>query len=122
MTGYSGLRGRGYGVPRAGVFGRRPRSTLEWAFARDSPLRHIDWILLAVVGGLSAIGTLLVWSATQPGLIQQDLDPRTYLKKQLLNVVIGVAMMIAVGGSTTGSSGCTRPLSTGSRWSACWPC
>jgi rod shape determining protein RodA len=93
---YSGLRGRGYGVPRAGAFGRRPRSALEWAFARDSPLRHIDWILLAVVGGLSAIGTLLVWSATQPGLIQQDLDPRTYLKKQLLNVIIGVAMMIAV--------------------------
>jgi rod shape determining protein RodA len=56
----------------------------------------MDWLLIAVVLGLSAIGTLLVWSATQPSLLTAGQDPRTYLKKQLLNVVIGLVLMVAV--------------------------
>ena len=60
---------RGLTTPRPGVFaGRRPRSLLARAFARNSALRHMDWILVVVVLGLTAIGTLLVWSATEPGL------------------------------------------------------
>jgi rod shape determining protein RodA len=59
-------------------------------------LRHMDWILILVVLGLTALGTLLVWSATQPSLIHAGQDPRTYLKKQLLNVVIGLVLMFAV--------------------------
>src|ERR1700759_5426485 len=88
---------RGLTTPRPGVFaGRRPRSLLARSFARNSPLRHMDWLLIVVVLGLSAIGTLLVWSATQPGLLAAGQDPRTYLKKQLLNVAIGLVLMIAV--------------------------
>ncbi len=88
---------RGLTTPRPGaVAGRRPRSLLARAFARNSPLRHMDWLLIVVVLGLSAIGTLLVWSATQPGLLAAGQDPRTYLKKQLLNVVIGLVLMITV--------------------------
>ena len=30
----------------------------------------MDWILLAAVLGLALIGSLLVWSATQPALLQ----------------------------------------------------
>jgi rod shape determining protein RodA len=56
----------------------------------------MDWILVVVVLGLTAIGTLLVWSATQPGLLAAGQDPRTYLKKQLLNVVIGLILMVGV--------------------------
>jgi rod shape determining protein RodA len=56
----------------------------------------MDWLLIVVVLGLSAIGTLLVWSATQPGLLAAGQDPRTYLKKQLLNVMIGLVLMIVV--------------------------
>jgi rod shape determining protein RodA len=56
----------------------------------------MDWLLVLVVCGLSALGVLLVWSATQPGLAAQGDDPRTYLKKQLFNVVIGLVLMIAV--------------------------
>jgi rod shape determining protein RodA len=56
----------------------------------------MDWILVVVVLGLTAIGTLLVWSATQPGLLAEGHDPRTYLKKQLLNVAIGLVLMIGV--------------------------
>ena len=84
-------------TPRAGVFNaRRPRSLVARAFARNSPLRHMDWLLIVVVLALSAIGTLLVWSATQPSLLAAGQDPRTYLKKQLLNVVIGLILMISV--------------------------
>ncbi len=88
---------RGLTTPRPGVFsGRRPRSLLARAFARNAPLRHMDWILVVVVLGLTAIGTLLVWSATQPGLLAAGQDPHTYLKKQLLNVVIGLILMAGV--------------------------
>ena len=88
---------RGLTTPRPGAFAaRRPRSLLARAFARNSPLRHMDWILVVVVLGLTAIGTLLIWSATQPSLLAAGQDPRTYLKKQLLNVVIGLVLMIGV--------------------------
>ena len=88
---------RGLTTPRPGAFsGRRPRSLLARAFARNSPLRHMDWLLVVVVLGLSAIGILLVWSATQPSLLAAGADPRTYLKKQLLNVAIGLVLMVGV--------------------------
>ena len=88
---------RGLTTPRPGGFSaRRPRSLLARTFARNSRLRHMDWLLVVVVLGLSAIGTLLVWSATQPSLLAAGLDGRTYLKKQLLNVVIGLILMAGV--------------------------
>jgi rod shape determining protein RodA len=87
---------RGYSAPRVGAFGGRPRSLLARAFARNSVLRQMDWALVVVVSGLSAIGILLVWSATQPSLLAAGQDPRTYLKKQLLWVVIGLILMFAV--------------------------
>jgi rod shape determining protein RodA len=87
---------RGYSAPRAGAFAGRPRSLLARAFARKSVLRQMDWILVLAVSALSAIGVLLVWSATQPSLLAAGLDPRTYLKKQLLWVVIGLMLMVAV--------------------------
>ena len=87
---------RGYSVPRLGTFAGRPRSLLARAFARNSVLRRMDWLLVLVVAGLSAIGVLLVWSATQPALLAAGLDPHTYLKKQLLWVVIGLFLMVAV--------------------------
>ena len=87
---------RGLTTPRPGAFSGRPRSLLARAFARNSVLRHTDWILIVVVLGLSAIGTLLVWSATQPSLLAAGDDPRTYLKKQLLNVIIGLVLMVGV--------------------------
>ncbi|HEV3287716.1 MAG TPA: rod shape-determining protein RodA [Streptosporangiaceae bacterium] len=73
----------------------RPRGLRQWAMAKDSPLRHVDWVLLTAVLALALIGTLLVWSATQPELAQAGLNPRTYLEKQLLNVAIGLVLMVA---------------------------
>jgi rod shape determining protein RodA len=87
---------RGYGALRSGVFSGRPQSVLSRAFARNGVLRHVDWLLILVVCALSGLGVLLVWSATEPGLVAQGADPREYLKKQLLNVIIGFVLMIAV--------------------------
>jgi rod shape determining protein RodA len=56
----------------------------------------MDWLLVLVVAALSALGVLLVWSATQSSLIAAGQDPHTYLKKQLLWVVIGVVLMFVV--------------------------
>jgi rod shape determining protein RodA len=74
------------------------RSPSLWrrAVARDSTLRHVDWILILAVLALSLLGTLLVWSATAPGLSQAGANPHSYLEKQLLVVVIGLVMMVGV--------------------------
>ena len=73
----------------------RPRGLWQWARAKDSPLRHVDWVLVTAVLALALIGTLLVWSATQPSLRAASLNLRTYLEKQLLNVGIGLVFMAA---------------------------
>ena len=72
------------------------RGWLRTVFGRDSQLRHLDWVLLAAVLSLGLMGTLLVWSATQPGLRAAGGDPYGYLKKQLLNLGIGMVLMLAV--------------------------
>ena len=87
---------RGYSAPRAGAFAGRPRTLLSRAFTRNSVLRQMDWVLIVVVCALSVIGVLLVWSATQPSLLAAGQNPHTYLKKQLLWVVIGLILMFAV--------------------------
>src|SRR3984957_13575803 len=97
MAGRStGYTARGLATPRPGALSGRSRSLLARAFARNSALRHMDWLLVLVVAALSALGVLLVWSATQPSLIAAGQDPRTYLKKQLLWVVIGLVLMFVV--------------------------
>jgi len=87
---------RGYTAPRAGAFAGRPRSVMSRAFARNSVLRQMDWLLVLVVCGLSAIGILLVWSATQPSLLAAGENPHTYMVKQALWAAIGLILMLAV--------------------------
>src|SRR6516225_2284474 len=74
------------------------RSPSMWrrALAKDSTLRHVDWVLVLVVLALSLIGTLLVWSATAPGLAQAGANSHAYLEKQLLVVGIGLILMAGV--------------------------
>ena len=86
-----GFRGVKTAVPTL-----RQASLWRRALARDSLLRHVDWILILAVLALSLIGTLLVWSATAPGLSQAGANPHAYLNKQLLVVVIGLVMMAGV--------------------------
>jgi rod shape determining protein RodA len=66
------------------------------AMALGSPLRRLDWVLLGAVLGLTGLGTLLVWSATRPGLVQAGRDPESYLKKHLLTAAVGLALALVV--------------------------
>ena len=86
----------GAGPIIAGARPSRLSVLLSRVFARQSILRRLDWILVAAVLALSLVGTLLVWSATEPSLRLQGADPRTYLLKQLLNIAIGLVLMGAV--------------------------
>jgi rod shape determining protein RodA len=55
-----------------------------------------DWLLILAVAGLLTIGTLLVWSAT---FARDDLtggDPSSYLKKQLVNIAIGIVLGVMI--------------------------
>ena len=57
---------------------------------------RLDWLLMLAVLGLVVLGTLLVWSATTH---REDLtggDPAAYLKKQLVNIVIGLVLLVVV--------------------------
>jgi rod shape determining protein RodA len=56
----------------------------------------IDRVLMLAVIGLLVLGTLLVWSATTH---RDDLtggDPTAYLRKQLVNVCIGLVLLVVV--------------------------
>ncbi len=57
---------------------------------------HLDWILVLAVLGLLAIGSLLVWSATSARESLTAGDPDAYLKKQLVNIAIGLVLAVLV--------------------------
>jgi len=77
---------------RTSPYGRRRESLRERALDRESPLRRLDWVLLAAVACLCALGALLVWGATKPEQESLGLDPNAFLKKDLLNIAIGVCL------------------------------
>ena len=83
----------GWTTPRASPVPLTRRETLrEKAFQRESPLRRLDWILVICAVALSAIGALLVWSATRNNLAAKGIDPSMFLKRHVLNVCIGLAL------------------------------
>jgi rod shape determining protein RodA len=59
---------------------------------RESPLRRLDWVLALAVIALLAIGILLVWAATRQKQLDAGLDPNYYLRKDVINVVLGLAL------------------------------
>lgn len=63
---------------------------------REAALRQADWLLLASVLSLTALGTTMVWAATQPALTQQGGNPHGFLLKQLLNIALGLILMVTV--------------------------
>lgn len=60
--------------------------------SRVSELRRLDWTLFLAVLALSIVGALLVRSATFPLMIEQGKDPEGFLKRHILNLVIGFAL------------------------------
>jgi rod shape determining protein RodA len=90
----------GLGSPARGLSGVRPlgahRGPLaSRVLAKDGFLRRYDWYLILITLALTAAGTVLIWAATAPSLREAGLDPHTYLKKQVLNVGVGLVLMFA---------------------------
>ncbi|KQW48426.1 rod shape-determining protein RodA [Nocardioides sp. Root1257] len=56
-------------------------------------LPRLDWLLMVAVLALLTLGTLLVWSATSHRADLTGGDTTAYLRKQLVNVVIGLVLM-----------------------------
>jgi rod shape determining protein RodA len=64
-------------------------------FAQERrPIRHVDWFLLVLALGLSAVGLLLLYSATNQTLRQDGLDPLTRVNKQAFT--IGLALVVLI--------------------------
>lgn len=56
----------------------------------------LDWLLMAATALLVVFGTVLVWSATSQREALTGGDSTEYLKKQLVNVAIGLVLMVMV--------------------------
>ncbi|MFH0244361.1 rod shape-determining protein RodA [Streptomyces sp. HK10] len=70
------------------------RSAWSRLTARDSVLRRLDWTLLLACVALSAIGSLLVWSATRNRTELNEGDPQHFLWRHLISLAIGVALSV----------------------------
>lgn len=61
---------------------------------RGSMMKGFDPVLTAAVVGLLIMGTLLVYSATRSWYASAGLDPQYYLKRHIINIVIGIALAL----------------------------
>ncbi|MFG2003359.1 rod shape-determining protein RodA [Spirillospora sp. NPDC048911] len=59
---------------------------------RLAAVRGLDWTLILAVVALSVMGALLVRAATFPLLTEQGKDPEGFLKRHILNLVIGFVL------------------------------
>ena len=66
---------------------------------RRSALWHADWVLVIGVLALSAIGSLLIWSATYRRTSLTDGNEYDFLVRHALNFVIG--LVLAIGAALT---------------------
>ncbi|HEX2772601.1 MAG TPA: rod shape-determining protein RodA [Micromonosporaceae bacterium] len=73
--------------------GQAPRSVAQRP-ALVAP--GLDWVLMLAVLALVVVGGLLVWSATSSRDSLTLGDPTAYLKKQLVNVAIGLVLLVMV--------------------------
>lgn len=53
--------------------------------------RDLDWILLIAALATTVFGSMLVWSASRADMASPG-DPQSYLKRHVINIVIGVAL------------------------------
>jgi rod shape determining protein RodA len=75
--------------PLPGLSNRRSRF-------EGTPAAHIDPILIGAVLGVCALGLLMIYSATRDQLRVEGVDDLYFVKRQLLFIGIGIAVMIAV--------------------------
>ena len=53
--------------------------------------RDLDWVLLLAALTVTIFGSMLVWSASRADMAS-DSDPQSYLKRHVINIVIGIAL------------------------------
>jgi rod shape determining protein RodA len=63
---------------------------------RRSLFHGFDPVLTIVVGLLLFLGTLLVWAATRDWYARGGLDPQYYLKRHIINILIGAVLAYGV--------------------------
>ena len=63
---------------------------------RQSLVHGFDPVLTAVVGLLLFLGTLLVWAATRDWYMRNGLDGQYYLKRHIINILIGLVLAYGV--------------------------
>jgi rod shape determining protein RodA len=63
---------------------------------RQSIVHGFDPVLTAVVGLLLFVGTLLVWAATRDWYTRNGLDGQYYLKRHIINILIGLVLAYGV--------------------------
>ena len=82
-----------------GVFGeavdRIGGQPIPSRMARRAPIRHVDPTLILATFMLAAYGAVMIYSATAPKQEAAGLDPTLFLKRQVLFIGIGVALLIA---------------------------
>jgi rod shape determining protein RodA len=61
----------------------RQRGTAYW--------RELDWVLLVAAFATTIFGSVLVWSASRSDMASPT-DPQSYLKRHLVNILMGVAL------------------------------
>ncbi len=66
--------------------GTRPSSRGGSGYWRD-----LDWILLIAALAVTVFGSMLVWSASRADMAS-DSDPQSFLKRHVVNIVIGVVL------------------------------
>jgi rod shape determining protein RodA len=73
----------------------RPRAP---RLGTTSPVKapRLDWLLMLAVAGLLVLGTVLVWSATVNRETLTGGDHEAYLKKQLVNIAIGIVLGVMI--------------------------
>ena len=70
------------------------RSTGAWSVraGADSPWWQVDWVIAGSALLLSLLGSLLVWSATRPRLLDAGATRTPSCERHLLNLAIGLVL------------------------------
>jgi rod shape determining protein RodA len=73
----------------------RERVLERWT-AGHAPIRHVDVVLILAALSLTAIGVVVVYSATYHRLAWQDLPTTTFAVRQIVHAGVGIAAMIVL--------------------------
>jgi rod shape determining protein RodA len=80
------------GLPPVGTAETRRRAAVR----EGGALRRFDWPLFGSALALAAFGAVMVWSATRARTELTGGDPQYFLKRHVLNAVVGVALAAGV--------------------------